>query len=511
MVINEVFGFVVATEILNENDDHEPRSVDECHSKHDWSKWKEAIQVELDSLAKCQVFGLVVPTPNDVKPVGYKWVFVRKHDDKNEISRYKARLMAQGFSQRPGIDYDKTYSLVMDIITFGYLISLSVSKGLDMHAMDIVTAYLYGMLENDIYMKVLEGLHFAQLNTSQPRNMYSIKLRRSLYGLKQYGRMWYYRLSEYLIKDGYINNPICPCVFIKKSELGFSILAVYGNDINLFGTPEELTKAATYLKVEFEMKDLGKTKYCLGLQIEHMSNGILIHLSTYVEKVLKQFNMDKADPLSSPMIVRSLDAKKDPFRPKEENEALLGPEVPYLSAIGALLYLEQCTRPNIAFSVNLLARFSFAPTLRHWNDVKHILRYLRKTTDLGLFYSKESTLKGYTYSRYLFYPHKAHSQTGYAFTCGKIAISWRSTKQTLTATSSNHSEIIALHEASRECVWLRSAVHHIRNVCGLPLIKSIPITIDEDNTACIEQIKEGYIQGDRTKHISTKFFFTHKL
>ena len=215
--------------------------------------------------------------------------------------------------------------------------------------------------------------------------MYSIKLRRSLYGLKQYGRMWYNRLSEYLIKDGYINNPICPCVFIKKSKLGFTILAVYVDDINLFGTPKELTKAAIYLRDEFEMKHLGKTKYCLGLQIEHKSNGILIHQSTYVKKVLKQFNMDKAHPLSSPMIVRSLDAKKDPFRPKNKNQALLGPEVPYLSAICVLLYLEQCTRPDIAFSINLLARFSCVPTRRHWNGVKHILRYLSGTTDFGLF------------------------------------------------------------------------------------------------------------------------------
>ena len=119
------------------------------------------------------------------------------------------------------------------------------------------------------------------------------------------------------------------------------------------------------------------------------SNGILIHKSTYVEKVLNQFNMDKAHPLSSPMIVRSLYAKKDHFHPKEENEALLGPEVPYLSAIGALLYLAQCTRPDIAFLINFLARLSFAPTRRHWNGMKHILRYLCGTTNLGLFYSKE--------------------------------------------------------------------------------------------------------------------------
>ena len=236
--------------------------------------------------------------------------------------------------------------------------------------------------------------------------------------------MWYNRLSEYLIKDGYINNPICPCVFIKKSKLGFAILTVYVDDINLFGTPEELTQETTYLKDEFEMKDLGKNKNCLGLQIEHKSNGILIHQSTYVEKVLKQFNMDKAHPLSSSMIVRSLDAKKDPFRPKEENEAQLGLEVPYLSAICVLLYLEQCTRPDIAYSVNLLARLSSALTRRHWNGVKHILRYLRGTTDLGLFYSKESTLKGYAYSIYLFNSHKSLSQTEYAFTCGNTAISW---------------------------------------------------------------------------------------
>ena len=138
--------------------------------------------------------------------------------------------------------------------------------------------------------------------------------------------------------------------------------------------------------------------------------------------------MDKAHPLSSPMIVRSLDTMKNPFRPKEENEALLGPKVPYLSAIGALLYLAQCTRPDIVFSVNLLARLSSAPTRRHWNGVKHNSRYLRGTTYLGLFYSKESTLKEYADFGYLSDPHKARSKTGYVFTCGNTAISWRSTK-----------------------------------------------------------------------------------
>jgi hypothetical protein len=137
---------------------------------------------------------------------------------------------------------------------------------------------------------------------------------------------------------------------------------VYVDDLNFLRTPEEFTKTANYLKNEFETKDLGKTKFCLDLQIKHLPNGILVHQSTYTEKVLKHFHINKAHPLSTSMVVRSLDVKKDHFRPQEVGEETLGPKVPYLSAIGALKYLANCTRPDIAFSINLLARYSSAPT-----------------------------------------------------------------------------------------------------------------------------------------------------
>ena len=215
-----------------------------------------------------------------------------------------------------------------------------------------------------------------------------------------------------------MNNSICPCVFIKKIENGLGIIAVYVDDLNLIETPEELIKTGNYLKKEFKMKDLGKTRYCLGLQIEYCLNGVLIHQSSYTEKFLKRFYMDKSHPLSSPMVVRSLEVTKDPFRPKEENEELLSPEVPYLSANGALMYLANYIRPNIAFSVNLLARYNSTPTKRHWNGIKHILRYLRGTNDMRLFYSKamEPQLFGYADAGCLSDPHKARSQTGYIFT-----------------------------------------------------------------------------------------------
>ena len=146
----------------------------------------------------------------------FKWVFLRKINENNEVTRYKAWFVAQRFSQRPDIDYEETYYLVVDAITLRYFISLTVCEKLDIHLMDIVTTYLYGSLENEIYMKILEGFKIPESYNSKSRELYSIKLQRSVHGLKQPGRMWYNRLSEYLLKEDYKNNSICQCIFIKK-------------------------------------------------------------------------------------------------------------------------------------------------------------------------------------------------------------------------------------------------------------------------------------------------------
>ncbi|XP_068306654.1 secreted RxLR effector protein 161-like [Pyrus communis] len=190
------------------------------------------------------------------------------------------------------------------------------------------------------------------------------------------------------------------------------------------------------------MKNLGKTQYCLGLEIEQCSDGILVHQSNYTQKVLHHFNEDKVKPLSTLMVVQIQNAKQDPFCLNEDQEEILEPKVPYLSKIGAaLLYLAQCTRHDISFAVNFLARYSNAPTRRHWNGVKDILRDLKGTTNLGLFYTRESSsvaapydsqidshLVGYADVGYLSDPRRARSQMGYVFTIRDATISWRSIK-----------------------------------------------------------------------------------
>jgi hypothetical protein len=198
--------------------------------------------------------------------------------------------------------------------------------------------------------------------------------------------MWYNRLKEFLLNIEYSNNDDCSYVFIRKSSTGFYIISVYVDDLNIIGYAKDIDEAYNHLKKEFEIKDLGKTKFCLDLQIEHLQTGILVHQSIYVKKVLEKFNIDKAYPLRTPMIVHTLEKDTYSFRPKQEGEEVLVAGYPYLSAIGALMYLTNNTRSDIGFMVNYLIRHSASPIMRHWNDIKNILRYLNDTIEFGLFF-----------------------------------------------------------------------------------------------------------------------------
>jgi len=151
------------------------------------------------------------------------------------------------------------------------------------------------------------------------------------------------------------------------------------------------------------MNDFWREKSYLKLQIEYFNKGVFVHQEAYITKVLKKFYMDKSHSLCTPMVVRSLDVDKDPFRPQEKDEELLGPEVPYLSAIGALMYLANDTRPDIAFAINLLARYSSSPTRRHWNGVKQILCYLKGIMNMGLFYPNDFKTRSNGLCRYMLF------------------------------------------------------------------------------------------------------------
>ena len=215
--------------------------------------------------------------------------------------------------------------------------------------------------------------------------------------------------------------------------------------------------------------------------------------------------MEEANPLAAPMIGRS-STDDDPYQPREEEEEVIDKQK-YLTAVGSFTYLTTHTRPDIAFATSILARHSQNPTMRHWNGVKHLLRYLKGKSDLGLYYQKTNKPEviGFADSGFRTDPNAGKSQTGYIFLkCGAL-ISWKSTKQTVTATSTNHAELLAFHEAARECVWLRTIEKIIRDQCQIQE-EGKPMVIFEDNAACVRQMSSGFIKADRTKHISPHIF-----
>ena len=510
-----------------ETEDHPiPKSYQEAIESYDAPKWKEAIKVETESLKERGVFGPIVEVPKTHKALGGRWVFDLKKDAKGITTRFKARFVAKGYAQKFGVDYDQTYSPVIDNTTLRWILSQVIVHSWTMHMQDIVTAYLYGDMDAEVYMQVPSGMDNEGKSKTMSRP--GMRILKSLYGLKQAGRCWFLKLKNHLERIGFISSESCPCVFIKRENDTSVIILVYVDDLNIIGTSKNVKETCENLRKKFKCRDMGETSFCIGQQIERINGGIFLHQQTYTLRLIKKFNMaaiahSNETPMVGPMRnkksnvpldVRSLNIERDQFRPREEGEEKLGPTIPYLSAIGALRYLADNTRPDISFAVSLLSRFTHDPTKRHWVGVKQTFRYLHGTTDLGLFYSdtsKSSTVVGYADAGYQSDPHACKSQSGYVFTSGGTAFSWRSTKQTLVTTSSNHAEIIALYEATRECLWLRSMMGFISSNTKTSIHEKMPPTIIyEDNAACVYQTQVGYVKTERTKHIDPKYFFAQE-
>jgi hypothetical protein len=276
----------------------------------------------------------------------------------------------------------------MDIVSFRYLLALSVQFSLKIYLLDVVTSYLYDNLDTKLHLTPPPGF-LKSIPNPKPCKFIGLRICKALYGLKQSRRVWYHHLCHFLISQGFVHNNTLPCIFTYTSNAGFVILVVYVDDLNILGTPKLCKYAQDILTKNFDMKYLGQTSYCLELQVHYVANGgILLHQQAYVHKILKLFNMDQANPLANPMIGRSK-TNNDPYQPREEEEEEeIVDKSRYLTVVGALTYLTTHIRSDIAFATSILARHSQNPTLRHWNGVKHLLKYLRGSSNLGLYYHK---------------------------------------------------------------------------------------------------------------------------
>ncbi len=223
------------TESVDSITESDPTTLDQAMNRPDWPHWKTAIETEYASLQKHGVFAEIA-IDLDKRPIGHKLIFTRKLDSQGRVLRYKVRLVAQGFTQRPGIDYDQTYSLVMDTVSFRYLLALAVQFSLKIYLLDVVTAYLHGNLDTKLYLTPPPGF-LQSIPNPKPGKFTGLRICKALYGLKQSGRAWYHHLCHFLISQGFVHNNTLPCIFTYTSNVGFVILAVYVDDLNILGTP----------------------------------------------------------------------------------------------------------------------------------------------------------------------------------------------------------------------------------------------------------------------------------
>ena len=472
----------------------EPATMKEALQSDLAAEWKAAIDSEYQSLRKNDTWNLV-ELPSNKKTIGCKWVFKIKRSKDGEVERFKARLVAKGYSQKYGVDYDQTFAPVVRFSSIRTLLAFAVEKDMLIHQMDVETAFLNGVLEEEIYMHQPEGY-------TQPGSEHLVcKLKKSLYGLKQSPRCWSTAFRQYVGSIQFQQSTADPCVFIREEGDDVTIVAIYVDDLIIITkTIEKMNEVKRSLAAQFKMKDFGKIHYCLGITIIHDQEEecLWLHQRQYILAMLEKYGLSEAKSISTPADVSVMLTKNDGVSNSVDPSL-------YQSMVGSVLYAAIATRPDIAQAVGAVSKFNSAPNATHLTAVKRILRYLKGTVDLALKYEKSSdeTLTGFSDADWAGDPDNRHSTSGNLFLMARGAISWCSKKQCVVALSTSEAEYVALCFATQEAVWLKRLLSDV----GVNSRK--PITIFEDNQGTIA-IARNPVSHARTKHIDIKYHFVRE-
>jgi len=446
--------------------------------------WKEAMKAELHALAATNTWSIVDLPPGKV-PIGCKWVYKTKYHSDGSLERHKARLVAKGYTQMEGVDYFDTFSPVAKMTTVRTLLSLAAIKGWFLEQLDVNNAFLHGDLNEEVYMVLPPGL---KLQNSDSNDLKVCRLNKSLYGLKQASRQWYAKLSAALVSLGYTPSVADFSLFTKLKGTNFTALLVYVDDIVLSGNDyAEIQHVKQFLDQKFRIKDLGKLRFFLGLEIERSNKGISVNQRKYTLELLEDSGHMAVKPSSTPYDT-SLKLHNSDSPPYHD-------EFSFRSLIGRLLYLT-LTRPDIAFAVQQLSQFVSKPREVHFQAATRILKYLKNSPAKGLFYSSSSPVKlaGFADSDWASCPTTRRSVSGFCVFLGSSLISWKSKKQTTVSRSSSESEYRALASLTCELQWLSYLFKDLR------INFQQPASVYCDNKSAI-YLAHNPTFHERTKHI----------
>jgi hypothetical protein len=470
----------------------------------DRALWLDAIKKEMTSMRERQVFRKAhrKDIPSNQRPIKGKWVFDIKRKADGSVERYKARLVAKGFQQRYGVDYLETFSPTPSFSAVRLLAAMALQHGWTIDHLDVKTAFLYGELEEweKIFMVPPEGYSASDNEI--------FRLNKCLYGLKQSARKWFKKITKILKKAGMQPSTADPCVFVAYNKSGDleAAMAVHVDDILVTGTDKMVAKVKKILSNEFEIKDLGKLSWYLGVRFTWTKDELYMTQEKYTAGLLEKHRMEHCNRRLTPADKNKLRKPREEIT-EQEQEKLVSTgktQTAFRSVVGEARYLADRTRPDIAYAVGQLAKHMHDPRSEHWVATKQLLAYLKGTPDFGLRFRRvgsrgpESKIVGWSDSDWAQDPDNRSSTSGYVFMYAGGAVSWGSKKQPIIARSTAEAELVALDLAAREGKWLRKLR---RDFC----LGNDPTILKEDNEAAIA-ISEKHQRTPRTKHIDVQYF-----
>lgn len=471
---------------------------DPVHQAH----WIEAIRVELRKLQALNTW-TVVDLPPGANTIGGRLVYAVKYTPTGLVDRYKVRFVAQGFGQRVGEDFIETFSPTIRMESLRVLLTLATVEDLEVRQCDVVSAYPRSKLHATVYIRL----------TPELRELLDIKdvnkvllLNQALYGLKQSGREWYIEACRGLKTLGF--EPLFSEPSIFQSAKSGQLIGLYVDDILVLGRDvKAIQRTIDAIGQLWEIKDLGDVQVILGLYIQRDRPNRTLYLdqSAYIQGVIEKFGLQGASPITLPASGRNALGKAQP------GEALADQAL-YQSGIGCLTWVSRCSRYDITYIVNQLASYCSEPTIRHWNAVVRILRYLKGTIKYRLRLGHSGTyglkLQGFCDADYAGDVDSRVSCSGGIWLLGGGPVVWISTKQRSIALSTGESEYISAAEAAKTGQWLRGLLREIQRETYLGDHLTVPVF--SDNIACIALAKDP-IAHSRTKHIEVRYHYIRQL
>ncbi|GJS29068.1 retrovirus-related pol polyprotein from transposon TNT 1-94 [Tanacetum coccineum] len=341
----------------------EPKTYKDALTK---SCWIEEMQEELNEFEHLEVWELV-PHPDKVMVITLKWIYKVKLDELGGILKNKARLVARGYRQEEGINFEESFAQVARLEAVRIFLALATHMNMIVYQMDVKTDFLNGILREEVYVSQPDGF----VDPDNPNHVY--RLKKALYGLKQAPRAWNDLLSSFLLSQGFSKGTVDPTLFIKRDNKDIFFVQIYVDDIIFASTTTELYD-------KFKMSMMGKISFFLGLQISQSPRGIFLNQSKYDLESLKKYGMESCDPVDTPMVEKS---KLD-----EDPQGKAVDPTHYHGMVGTLMYLTS-SLPDLVYAVCMCARYQARPTKKHLHAVKRIFIYLRGTVNRGLWYSKD--------------------------------------------------------------------------------------------------------------------------